>query len=61
MTMLCATKAVPGGADWSVMEQNVPEQLVARKLGAHIREMPLGIFALLTTERLSPDLPWQFL
>lgn len=61
MTMLCATKAVPGGADWSVMEQNVPEQLVARKLGAHTQDMPLGIFALLTTERLSPDLPWQFL
>lgn len=33
MAMLCATKAVPGGADWSGMEQNVPEQqLVARKL-----------------------------
>lgn len=62
MTMLCATKAVPGGADWSVTEQNVPEQqLVARKLGAHTPELPLGIFALLTMERLSSDLPWRFL
>lgn len=62
MTMLCTTKAVPGGADWSVMEQNVPEQqLVARKLGAHTQEMPLSIFALLTMEGLSSDLLWWFL
>lgn len=53
MTMLCATKAVPGDADWSVTEQNVPkQQLVARNLGAQTREIPLRISALLTMERL---------